>query len=230
MAFRFASLCLALTVILSNTASAAPTPAEKAAIEKSYATKLDAETAADVSQRIAARWASLANDPASPAISNANVPSSNSDVTIVEFFDYTCPYCKAVEPRLEALLKSDPKVRLVLKEFPILTPQSLIATRAALAAARQGKYAAYHQAMMRFEGRLTEADIFAMAKSAGLDVARLKRDMNAPSVSDQIISVFNLARGIRVFQTPGFIVNGRMLGSDSAALDFRKEVAAARRK
>ena len=135
-----------------------------------------------------------------------------------------------MEPRLEALLKADPRVRLVLKEFPILTPESMIAAKAALAAMRQGKYAAYHNAMMRFEGRLTEADIFDMAKAAGLDVARLKRDMNAPAVSDQIIGVFNQARGIRVFQTPAFIVNGRLLGSESALIDFRREVAAARRK
>jgi protein-disulfide isomerase len=219
---RFASLCLALTVILANAASAAPS--DRAAIEKAYAAQLDAQTAADVTQRIAARWQALANDPAAPVIGNPK-----GDVTIVEFFDYTCPYCKAVEPRLEALLKADPKVKLVLKEFPILAPQSLVASRAALAATRQGKYTAYHNAMMRFEGRLTETDIFDMAKAAGLDVARLKRDMNAPWISDQIIAVFNLARGIRGFQTPIFIVNGRQLGSESAAIDFRREVALARR-
>jgi protein-disulfide isomerase len=224
MAFRFAATFLTLAIIATG-AMAAPTGAEKAAIEKAYAAKLDADTAADISQRIAARWQALANDPASPVIGNAN-----ADVTIVEFFDYTCPYCKAVEPRLEALLKADPKVRLVLKEYPILTPQSLVATKAALAATAQGKYIAYHNAMMRFEGRLTEADIFDMAKASGLDVARLKRDMNAPWISDQVISVFNLARGIRAFQTPTYIVNGKLLSSESASIDFRKEVALARRK
>ena len=219
---RFASLCLSLTVILANAASAAPVG--KAAVERAYAAKLDAQTQADVAQRIAARWQALADDPVAPVIGNPK-----GDVAIVEFFDYTCPYCKAVEPRLEALLKADPKVKLVLKEFPILAPQSLVASRAALAATRQGKYTAYHNMMMRFEGRLTETDIFDMAKAAGLDVARLKRDMNAPWVSDQIIAVFNLARGIRGFQTPIFIVNGRQLGSESAAIDFRREVALARR-
>jgi protein-disulfide isomerase len=222
MAFRFVALCLTLAVI-ANSAMAAP--GDRAAIEKAYAAQLDAHTQADVSQRIAARWEALANDPAAPVIGGAH-----ADVTIVEFFDYTCPYCKAVEPKLEALLKADPKVKLVLREFPILTPQSLVATRAALAATRQGKYAAYHQAMMRFEGKLAEADIFDMAKAAGLDAARLKRDMVAPWVSDQVINVFNLARGIRVFQTPAFIVNGKLLDSESASIDFRKEVALARRR
>ncbi len=211
MAFRFAAICLTLALFTGN-AIAAPSAAEQAA-------------QADIAQRIAARWTLLANDPAAPVIGNPN-----GDVTIVEFFDYTCPYCKAVEPRLEALLKADRGVKLVLKEFPILTPQSLVASRAALAAVAQGKYTAYHNAMMRFEGRLTEADIFDMAKASGLDVARLKRDMNAPAMSDQIISVFNQARGIRAFQTPAYIVNGRLLSSESATIDFRKEVATARRK
>ena len=104
----------------------------------------------------------------------------------------------------------------------------VVACRAALAAARQGRYAAFHNAMMRFEGRLTDADVFDMARAAGLDMARLRRDMDAPDVSNQIISVFNQARGIRVFQTPAFLVNGRQLGSESALIDFRREVAAAR--
>jgi len=225
MIARIAWTAFVLGVLTANPVLAAPSAADQAQVEKANAARLAAETQADIEQRIAARWTALANDPAAPAIGSAK-----ADVTIVEFFDYTCPYCKAVEPRLEALLKADPKVKLVLKEFPILTPQSLIATRAALAATAQGKYTAYHNAMMRFEGRLTETDIFDMAKASGLDVARLKRDMNAPWVADQIIAVFNLARGIRVFQTPAFIVNGRLLPSESAALDFRKEVAAARRR
>jgi len=224
MAFRLAAICLSLS-LLTGAALAAPSAADRAAIEKAYAAKTDAATGADIAQRIAARWGALASDPAAPAIGGAQ-----ADVTIVEFFDYTCPYCKAVEPRLEALLKADPKARLVLQEYPILTPQSLIASRAALAAKNQGKYTAYHNAMMRYEGRLTEDAIFDMARGAGLDVARLKRDMNAPAISDQIINVFNLARGIRVFQTPAFIVNGKLLSSESAAIDFRKEVALARKR
>ena len=215
MAFRLAAICVSLS-LLTGAALAAPSAADRAAIEKAYAAKADAATGADIAQRIAARWGALAGDPAAPAIGGAQ-----AGVTIVEFFDYTCPYCKAVEPRLEALLKADPKLRLVLQEYPILTPQSLIASRAALAAKNQGKYTAYHNAMMRYEGRLTENAIFDMAKGAGLDVARLKRDMNAPAISDQLIYVFNLARGIRIFQPPAFVVNGTLLSSESAAIDFR---------
>jgi len=192
------------------------------------AQQMEAARQADVNTRIAARWDQLSSDPAAPVVGNPNAP-----ITIVEFFDYTCPYCKATEPRLEALLKRDKNVKLVLKEFPILQPVSLVASRAALAANNQNKYPAFHQAMMRFEGRLTEDDVFAMAKAAKLDIARLKRDMNAPEISDQVISVFNQARGIRVFQTPAYIVGGpkgaHILSSDSASIDFAREVAAARK-
>ena len=174
--------------------------------------------------RIANAWPTLATDPASPVIG-----SGQADVTIVEFFDYACPYCKAIEPRLETLLKTDRKVRLVLKEFPILTPQSMVATKAALAATKQGTSTpAYHQAMMKLEGKLSEDDIYGLAKQSGLDVARLKRDMQATWITDQIIANLNLARSIRAFQTPTFIVNGREMSSTSASIDFPAEVAAAR--
>lgn len=210
---------------LMGTAAADAQPAGR--IEQAYAARMEAARRADIDQRIAARWTALAQDPALPAIG-----STNADVTIVEFSDYNCPYCKAMEPRLEALLKADRKVKLVMMEFPILTPASLVGTRAALASLKQGKYARFHQALMRFEGNVTEADIFDVAKASGLDVARLKKDMQAPEISDRIIANFNLARGIRAFQTPVVIVGGpagiHIMGSESAAIDFPKAVAAAR--
>jgi protein-disulfide isomerase len=217
---------LAALVLLGSTGAIAQ-PASR--IEQAYAAKLDAARRADIDQRIAARWTALAQDPALPVIG-----SPNADVTIVEFSDYNCPYCKAMEPRLEALLTADRRVKLVMLEYPILTPASLVGTRAALASMKQGKYAKFHQALMRFEGNVTDADIFDVAKAVGLDVARLKKDMQAPDISDRIIANFNLARGIRAFQTPVVIVGGpagiHITGSESAAIDFRREVAIARGK
>ncbi len=81
--------------------------------EQAYAAKAEAARRADIDQRIAARWSQLAQDPGAPVIGNPN-----ADVTIVEFSDYNCPYCKAMEPRLEALLKADRRVKLVLMEYP----------------------------------------------------------------------------------------------------------------
>jgi protein-disulfide isomerase len=198
---------------------------DTARIEQAYARRLATQQQQDIEQRIAVRADALNQAPGSPVLGN---PAG--DVVIVEFFDYACPYCKAIEPRLEALLKSDRKVKLVLKEFPILTPQSLIATRAALASVHQGKYRQFHLAMMNFRGQLLESDIFDMAKAAGLDITRLRRDMAAPEISDEIIANFNLARGIRAFQTPTFIVGNHEMGSDSASIDFPRAVAAMRGK
>lgn len=214
------TLFAALLLLASSLGAAA---ADRARIEQDYARKMAAQQQQDIDQRIAVRAQALNQAPGSPVLGN---PAG--DVTIVEFFDYACPYCKAVEPRLEALLRSDRKVKLVLKEFPILTPQSMIATRAALASVAQGKYRPFHQAMMNFRGQLLEADIFDMAKASGLDLVRLRRDMTAPAIADEIIANFNLARGIRAFQTPVFIVDNHEMSSESASIDFPKAVAAAR--
>jgi protein-disulfide isomerase len=223
-------------VLLVTTAFAVSIPAraqalpagEQAQIDraiKDYQLKQDASAAAAKDQRAAGRIDALDNNPGSPWLGNPK-----GDVTIVEFFDYVCPYCKAVEPRLEAVLKSDRRVKLVLKEFPILTPQSMIASRMALAAVRQGKYAPFHLALMHVTENLQAPDIDAIAKSVGLNVEKLRKDMYAPEVTDEIIANFNLARAIRAFQTPTFVVGSHILTEDSADIDFPKVIAAARAK
>ena len=126
------------------------------------------------------------------------------------------------------LADGDKRVKLVMKEFPILTRASMIASRIALAAANQGKYRAFHIALMRRDGVLDEAGIMDTAKAVGLDVARARRDMFAPEVTDEIIANFNLARGIRVFQTPAYIVGAHLLTGDSAYINFAREVARAK--
>ena len=110
-------------------------------------------------QLIANQTTALLSDPASPVLGN-----SKGDVAVIEFFDYACVYCKAIEPRLEKFLKDDKGAKLIVKEFPILTSESLIATKAALAAVRQGKYEAFHNTLMNFKGRLTTDVIFDTAK------------------------------------------------------------------
>jgi protein-disulfide isomerase len=167
----------------------------------------------------------LWDHPGSPVMGNPR-----GDVVVVEFSDYNCPYCRAVEPRLEALLKSDHGVKLVLKEFPILTPGSRIATNAAFAAARQGKYAAFHNALMNYRGMVDETAVEDTGKRIGLNMARLKADMASPEIPEQIIANMNLARALRLFQTPSFIVGTHILTGPSAEIDFPKAVAAARAK
>jgi protein-disulfide isomerase len=206
--------------------SAAPNIVEQQRIERAirdYAAKLETEEVKNQDRLIAANSTAMLNDPGTPLIGNAR-----ADVAIVEFTDYTCPYCKAVEPRLEKLLKDDPRVKLVVKEYPILTPASLVAAKAALASMKQGKYARFHQTMMKFRGQLTADVVYDMARDSGVDVNRLRKDMELPEIADEIIATFNLARAIRAFQTPTFIVNDHLLTGASADIDFPKVVAAAR--
>jgi protein-disulfide isomerase len=201
-------------------------PAEQARLDpavQAYLAKQQADERQASDTRVASYATAILSDPSSPAVGNPK-----ADVTIVEFFDYTCVYCKAVEPRLEQILKTDKGVKLVLKEFPILTPESLVASRVALAAAKQGKYERLHFALMNFKGRLQNEVIFDTAKSIGLDMDRLRKDMDAPDVTAEIIGNFNLARALRIFQTPGFIAGGHVLTGPSADIDFPKVVAEAR--
>ena len=223
--FHAAILGMVLVVACAVMAAAADAPIQpqtEKAIE-AYALKQKTDREAAVDQVVANRMSSLLTDPATLILGNPQ-----GDVTIVEFFDYTCPFCKAVEPRLRQLLTVDKKVRLVVKEFPILQPVSLVATKAALASAKQGKYAIYHQAMMDFRGQLTDEMVFGMAKDVGLDVERLRRDMNAPEVAEAILMNFNLARALRIFDTPTFIIGNHLVTEPSAKIDFPKEVAALR--
>jgi protein-disulfide isomerase len=176
-------------------------------------------------QMVIAHLEALQDDRDSPVLGDVH-----GDVTIVEFFDYACTYCKAVEPRLESALRADPHVKLILKEFPILTPESLIAARASLASKRQHKYRQFHEALMAYRGPWGEDAIFSTARSVGLNIPRLRHDMAAPSIASEIINNFNLARGLRIFQTPGFVVGDHILTGPSSEIDFPAVIDEARRQ
>lgn len=104
----------------------------------------------------------LENDPNAPVLGNPD-----GDVTVVEFFDYNCPYCRRVKPEIEALLAEDPNVKLVYREWPILGEGSVFAARAALAAREQGKYEEFHWALMGMQGRAEEASVIRVAEEVG---------------------------------------------------------------
>ena len=150
---------------------------------------------------IIVRQDELLNDPASPVGGNPD-----GDVTLVEFFDYQCPYCKRIFPSIQALLAEDRNLRYVFKEFPILGKESVFAARAALAARRQGKYLEFHMAVMSAKGKWTEAKVMRLAKTAGLDVDRLRRDMADGTVDAMIRRNLDLADGLGIFSTPVFII------------------------
>lgn len=153
------------------------------------------------------------------------------DVTVVEFFDYRCGYCKQVHPSLLTLIKEDSEVRLVLKELPVLGPESVLASRAAVAAMEQDKgarYLAYHNAMMGFRGQLGEAEIFRLAGESGLNVARLKTDMAAPRTDQILRQNHALAEKLGIQGTPGFVV-GRELIPGAVSLDTLRQLVKAAR-
>jgi protein-disulfide isomerase len=174
-------------------------------------------------QVVLAHQQALLSDTASPVIGDPK-----GDVTIVEFFDYACSYCKAIQPRLEQALAADRHVRLVLKEFPILTPESMTAAKVSLASMRQHKYRQFHEALMAYHGPWGEEAIYATARSVGLDMARLRHDMASQSIDSELLANFNLARALRIFQTPGFVVGSHILTGPSAQIDFPTIISAAR--
>jgi protein-disulfide isomerase len=193
-----------------------------------YKAELKAEADAAADARVANLAMDALMDPGTPVIGNPD-----GDVVIVEFFDYQCSFCKAAEPRLRKLVETDGNIRHVIKDFPILSPVSIIAAKAALASVAQGKHAPFHQGMMDHRGQLTEDRVWTIAENVGLDVARLKEDIRAPAVADQLIANMNLARKLRMVVVPGFIVNTHVLSgltaeTETAKIDFGKEVAAAR--
>jgi protein-disulfide isomerase len=186
--------------------------------------KLKSEAAAKSAKTLTARRREVFDDPATPVGGNPH-----GSATVVEFFDYQCPYCKRVQPELDSLLREDPKLRIVYKEFPVLGPVSLVAARAALAAMRQDKYAAFHDAMMAATGHITDDTVYKVATSVGLDLARLKRDMAGPQVSSQIQANLALADALDIHGTPTFVV-GDQIVPGAIGLDSLKKLVADARK
>jgi protein-disulfide isomerase len=144
--------------------------------------------------------------PASPVVGN-----TNGDVPIVEFFDYNCGFCKKAFPDVAKLVEKDKKIRLILKEFPILAKGSEEASRVALAAKMQGKYWEFHRAMLEHQGQANEASALRTAEKLGLDMAKLKRDMTSPDVKKEIEETRKLASKIGIQGTPHFIVGDRVI-------------------
>ncbi len=183
-----------------------------------------AEDLADRNNRVAARYEALANAPGSPVLGNPR-----GDVTIVAFFDYACPYCRVVEPRLMELVRRDG--RHPAGDEGVSHPDAPVAHRRAHGAGggAPGKVrsvpphpdADAGSAQCRRHG---SGGAFP-APGSGPPAAR----HDGPDVNDELIANFNLARGIRAFQTPTFIVGRRLVTDDSERIDFAREVAAARR-
>ncbi len=185
----------------------------------------EAEAEAKAQAAVREKRDEILKDPAAPIAGNPD-----GDVTVVEFFDYRCPYCKSVAGRAMETAKKDGKVRVMFKELPILGPESVFAARAALAAHRQGKYIEYHLALMRTRDRLNEDIIFRIAQGVGLDLDKLKKDMGSSEIKRQLEQNLELAQELGIRGTPAFIVGDALAPGAIDEETLTKMIAEARKK
>ena len=185
-------------------------------------TKRQEEERRRAAAAIARNGEALRAHPLSPVSGNAE-----GDVTVVEFFDYQCGYCKRALPAMTALLEEDANVRVVWKEFPILGPVSDFAARASMAADRQGRYYPFHLALMK-EPELTEGKVLEIAGKTGLDTARLQQDMQDPAIRAYIDETRALGQRIGISGTPAFVIGGTLVPGVVDAVRMKELIAAAR--
>jgi protein-disulfide isomerase len=178
-------------------------------LQQAAAQKQQADRMAKFQQALPAAHDTLYNDP-----HDGREGAVNPAATVVILYDYECPYCKAIQPTLARLLQERSDVAVIYKEFPILGPASVFAAKVSLAAVGQGKYSAFHAALLASkipEHQLTEEQILAMAKGAALDVDRLKTDMNAPAIEAKIAANKALASNLGIQGTPGVIIGNQLV-------------------
>lgn len=172
----------------------------------------------------AERWREVKSDPRDFSLGPTDAP-----IVVVEFFDYRCPYCHAAYEWVNELVQRRDDVRVVLKELPVLGPESMEAAQASIAAMPQGRYWAFHRALITFRGDLTSERIDALARNAGIDVPRMRRAM--AQQQDDIVAQIEAIRGQAVDYefsgTPGFVINGQTVpGFNEALLEQRLREAA----
>lgn len=179
----------------------------------------------EAQQAIATKRDALERDPTSPVAGN---PKGN--VTIIQFFDYRCGYCKKVVPAIQELLKTDKDVRFVFKEFPILGPESVTASHAALAAWKiaPDRYLPFHLALMESRGEMSEARVLEAAKKVGLDTDKLKAAMTDPAIATTLDRNMDLAKTLQINGTPAFIIGGQLVPGAVDLATLRDMVATAR--
>lgn len=160
------------------------------------------------------------------------VGNPKGDVTFVEFFDYNCGYCKRALEDMNAMMKADPKLRVVLKEFPVLGPGSMDAARVGVAVRMQDKtgrkYLEFHQKLLTGRGQVDKARALAAAKEVGLDVARIERDLGSDEVRTSIEESFKLAEKLGLNGTPSYVIGGDVVVGAVGLATLREKVNNAR--
>ncbi|MGQ0741732.1 MAG: DsbA family protein [Alphaproteobacteria bacterium] len=236
-----ALLAIVAAAALSAVTFAAPQaqePLDKAAVEKivrAYLLKhpeilvemtqaLEAKAALGAQARQRDALAKLSKGALlDPKVAYVTGPA-NATVTVVEFFDYRCAYCKNSLPAMQKLV-TDNQVRVAFVEHPILTTDSVVAARAAVAARQQtGKYVPFHFALMKSSGDLPLERILQIAEASGLDVAKLQKDMEDPAVAESVAASNALANSLYVDGTPTFIIGGKIVAGALTVEEMQKLV------
>lgn len=161
-----------------------------------------------------------------------NLGNPQGNAILVEFFDYNCGFCKRTLPDMLALLKDDPKLKIVLKEFPILGPGSVEAAHVAIAVRMQDpngqKYLAFHKELLGSPGPVSKEQALAAAKDQGLDMVRLEKDMVGPEVSATLNEDMKLAEALGIHGTPSFVIGNTVVVGAVGLAALQKDVAATR--
>lgn len=184
----------------------------------------DRRHAAAAASAIAQEKSALLADPADPVAGNPK-----GDVTIVEFYDTRCPYCRTMRPVVDKLLQSDPKLRLVFKDIPVLGPASVLEARALLAAQRQGGYLKLQAALMEAPPSATMDTVHQAAEQVGLDWARLSKDMDDKAIKQRLNANLALANKLGIQGTPAYVVGTEMIPGAVQLADLQAVVAEARK-
>ena len=166
----------------------------------------------------------LERDPNAPVLGNPR-----GDITLTEFFDYNCPFCKKIMPKMQQLISADPGLRVVFREWPVFGEGSDFAARAALAALAQGKYWQMHSGLMQMRDRAAEPSVMRVVRKLGLDEAKLRADMQSDRVSTHIATSFELADHMSLIGTPTLIAGDDAVFGDQSLDDIQALIVKARK-
>jgi len=237
--FRAARLMLLILLPVASAQTAEFTPVQRAEIVGILrdALKQDPSILRDAIVALQADEGERAQTATRSAIARAQlvtpgdpvVGDPQGDVTIVEFFDTRCPYCRRMEPAMDSFLAQDPKVRLVYKDLPILGPASVLGTKALLAAQKQDAYAKMRDAVMKLPPDTTLPQIESTARALGLDWRRMAKDMEDPAAQARIDANLKLAHELGIQGTPALVIGKDLIPGALDLPELQKAVAQARK-
>jgi protein-disulfide isomerase len=245
LARTVAAACAALVLVAAGPARAQEADAKRGEFERMLKDYLEThpEAIQEALDTLAARKAAAKAEQQKATIKTnggelfssprqVTLGNRRGDVTLVEFFDYNCGFCKRALADLIALMKSDPKLKVVLKEYPILGPDSVEAARVAVAVRMQdaggARYLEFHRKLLENRGHNDKARALAAAEEVGLDMPRLERDMASSEVTESIDESMRLGKALAINGTPGYVVGDRVIVGARGQQVLKDDVAAAR--